>query len=81
MVIVVGKIPAEISVTREQYLGLLDRLDQATHSQVSAQVELAYDLLDVVRTWIQEVQEGNLTGQVDGQLELPLEWAESRAGR
>jgi hypothetical protein len=78
VVVVVGTIPAEIRVSREQYLGLLDRLDQATHSQVPARVELAYDLLAVVGSWIQE---GKLTGQVDGQLELPLEWAESRAGR
>lgn len=78
MVVVVGTTPAEIRVTREQYLGLISRLDQATQSAHPAKVELAYDLLHTVRSWLQE---GKLTGQVDGQLELPLEWAESRAGR
>jgi hypothetical protein len=57
---------------------LLSQLDAATHSHFPAQVELAYELLTTVRSWFQQ---GGLTGQVDGQLELPLEWAESRAGR
>jgi hypothetical protein len=60
---------------------LISRLDQATqstHAADAAKVELAYDLLAFVGSWIQECM---LTGQVDGQLELPLEWAESRAGR
>lgn len=78
MVVVVGTTPEEIRVSREQYLGLLSQLDTATHSPHPGRADLAYELLNVVRSWLKQ---GALTGQVDGQLELPLEWAESRAGR
>lgn len=78
MVLVVGETPEEIRVTRDQYLGLLSQLDAATHSHFPAQQELAYDIINVVRGWFKQ---GTLTRQVDGQLELPLEWAGDRAGR
>jgi hypothetical protein len=89
MVLVVGEIPSEIRVTRDQYIGLLVRLDAATHSTSPTQVELAYDLIEELRTWFQKVKiarqvEDRKFGEVpevDGQLELPLEWAETRAGR
>ena len=71
MVIVVGKVPDEIRVAREQYLGLLSRLDTALHSPSPTQVELATDILELVRPWIRDV---DLGGQVEGQMELPLDW-------
>jgi hypothetical protein len=76
MVIVVGDIPAQIRVPRAQYLSLLSRLDAALHATSPTQVELANDILDIVRTWPESI-----SGQVNGQMELPLEWAESREGR
>lgn len=78
MVVVVGETPEEIRVTREQYIGFLNRLDAGTHSPHPGEKELAYDLLDMARTWFQQAK---VTRTVDGQLELPLQWAESRAGR
>lgn len=78
MVVVVGETPEEIRITREQYIGFLNRLDAATHSSQLGEKELAYALLDRARTWFQQAK---VTRTVDGQLELPLDWAESRAGR
>lgn len=78
MVIVVGSAPEEIRVTRDQYLGLLSQLDAATHSKSPGAVALAYGLLGTVRSWFLP---GKVTGQTDGQLELPLEWDEERAER
>lgn len=74
----VGETPAEIRVSREQYIDLLRQIDAGTRSHSPIQAELAYELLATVRSWFPQ---GKVSGQVDGQLELPLEWAESGAGR
>lgn len=78
MVVVVGELPEEIRVSREEYVGLLRQLDAAAHSSHPSEAALAHDLLATVRFWFQQVK---LTGQVDGQLELPLEWDAERAAR
>ncbi len=80
MVLVVGKTPDEIRVSREQYLGLLARLDVASHSPSPTESELAHDIIDMLRSWFHQ-GEYIVDRQVAGQLELPLEWAETRAGR
>lgn len=74
MALVVGDIPSEIRVTRDQYLDLLARL-RASADSCSHEVDLANDVMDLAREWIPGVD------QVAGQLELPLEWAETRATR
>lgn len=78
MVVVVGKTPEAISVSRDQYLGLLSQLDAATHSNHPGASDLAYALLDTLRSWFQQ---GRVTSEIEGQLELPLEWAADRAAR
>jgi NADPH-dependent ferric siderophore reductase len=77
VVVVVGKTPDEIRVSRDQYIRLLSRLDQATRGTCPHEAELAYEILDDARRWLLR---NDTPSQVDGQLELPLEW-DARAGR
>lgn len=79
MVLVVGNVPSEIRISREQYLNLLSRLETAVHGTCPHEAELAYEVLDIVRTFVNR-NPGPVRPQVDGQLELPLEW-DADAGR
>lgn len=76
MVVVVGKTPAEIRVTRDQYIELISVLDQATRGTCPHEAELAYKILDETGRWLAR---NDVPNQVDGQLELPLEWDQSAA--
>lgn len=78
MVVVVGKMPETIHVSREQYVGLLSQLDAATHSPHPGAVDLGYELLETLRSW---ASKGTESKETHGQLELPLEWADDRAAR
>jgi hypothetical protein len=90
VVVVVGEVPDEIRVPRKKYIDLLSRLDTAIHECCPHEVELASEILDNVRTWAEDQPLpitmnplGPFTGtssEVDGQLELPLDW-DDRAGR
>lgn len=73
MVVVVGKVPEEIRIPRAKYIELLSRLDTATHAWCPHETELAHEIMDIARTFVRSQPE------VDGQIELPLEW--DRAGR
>lgn len=72
MVVVVGRTPDQIKVTRAQYIDLLSRLDRGTRSTNKAEADLSYELLDLVRVWCAQATDA---GEVDGQLQLPLNWA------
>lgn len=68
MVVGDGETPEEIRVTREEYDDLTTHLGRLPND------ERARELLAKIARWRPEPQ-------VVGQLELPLEWDESGAGR
>lgn len=74
--LVFGELPDHIRVTREQYLGMLSRLESATHGTCVHESELAFELIDELRTWFRNEK---TSGEINGQLELPLEWGSYRA--
>jgi hypothetical protein len=77
VVVVVGKVPEEVRVPWQKYVELLSRLDAAVHGSCPHEADLANEVLDLVRSW----QQARVVPQVDGQLELPLEWDETSGGR
>lgn len=82
MVVVVGEIPEEIRVPREEFIELLSRLDQAKHGTCRGEADLASEIMELARSWAQQqpTRRKPVAPEFE-QLELPLDWNRPSAGR